>query len=62
MYDIRPVLMRLKSRKFLLAVFNVIFIIINEGLQQPIDVEAYKYITSAIIAFIVGESYIDAKK
>lgn len=61
MNQIRPILERLKSRKFLLAIANVIFIMINEGLQQPIDPQAYQYVAAAVVAFILGESYIDGK-
>ncbi|MGI5912643.1 MAG: hypothetical protein ACOX6E_08765 [Syntrophomonadaceae bacterium] len=57
----RPYLQRLKSRKFLSALFNAVFIILNEGLGAPIDREAYLWITGVITAFILGESYIDGK-
>lgn len=60
--DMRPILERMKSRKFLLALANVLFIVINEVLQQPIDPEAYWAITGGVIAFIVGESYVDGAK
>ena len=59
--EMRPILERMKSRKFLLAVANVLFILVNEVLQQPVDPDAYWAITGGIIAFIVGESYIDGK-
>lgn len=55
----RPILQRMKSRKFLLAVANVLFIVVNEILQQPINPEAYWAVTGGIIAFILGESYVD---
>ncbi len=51
---------RLKSRKFLMAVANVIFIFINEIYGAPICREAYWAITGGIIAFILGESAVDA--
>lgn len=57
----RPFLQRLKSRKFLSALFSAIFIILNEGLGTPIDRDAYAWITGVIIAFILGESYVDGK-
>lgn len=57
----RPFLQRLKSRKFLSALFSAIFIILNEGLGTPIDREAYAWITGVVIAFILGESYVDGK-
>ena len=58
----RPFWERLKSRKFLLALANAVFIVFNEGLGVPINREAYGWLTGVIIAFIVGESYVDAKK
>lgn len=57
----RPFLERLKSRKFLTALASAIFIIINEGMGTPIDREAYGWISGTIIAFILGESYVDGK-
>lgn len=57
----RPFLQRLKSRKFLSALFSAIFIVLNEGLGTPIDREAYAWITGVVIAFILGESYVDGK-
>ena len=44
----RDLLTRLKSRKFLFALANFIFVAVNEG-------------TGGIIAFILGESYVDGK-
>lgn len=57
----RPLLARLKSRKFLSALFSAIFIVLNEGLGTPIDREAYAWITGVVTAFILGESYVDGK-
>jgi hypothetical protein len=57
----RPFISRLKSRKFLSALFSAIFIILNEGLGAPIDRDAYGWLTGVIIAFILGESYVDGK-
>jgi len=57
----RDIWTRLKSRKFLLALANFLFIVINEVLGAPIDREAYFAITGGIIAFICGESYVDGK-
>lgn len=53
---------RLKSRKFLLAVFNLIFVILNEVLQAPVDRQAYLAVTGGIVAYIAGEGYVDAHK
>lgn len=52
---------RLKSRKFLLALANFIFITLNEVFSAPIDRGAYFALTGGIIAFILGESYIDGQ-
>lgn len=57
----RPFLERLKSRKFLTALASAVFIIINEGLGAPVNREAYRWISGTIIAFILGESYVDGK-
>ena len=57
----RPFIERLKSRKFLSALFSAIFIVLNEGLGTPIDREAYAWVTGVIIAFILGESYVDGR-
>lgn len=57
----RPFLQRLKSRKFLLALFNFIFVALNEVFGAPIDREAYYAVTGGLVAFILGESYVDGK-
>lgn len=57
----RPIIDRLKSRKFLTALASAVFIIINEGLGTPVNREAYGWISGTIIAFILGESYVDGK-
>lgn len=57
----RPFIQRLKSRKFLSALFSALFIILNEGFGTPIDREAYAWITGVVTAFILGESYVDGK-
>ena len=51
---------RLGSRKFLMALGTALFIILSEGLGLDIDPAAYKWIVGAVVAWIVGESYIDA--
>ncbi len=57
----RDLLTRLKSRKFLLALANFIFVAVNALSGTPIDREAYYAVTGGIIAFILGESYVDGK-
>ena len=57
----RDLLTRLKSRKFLLALANFIFVAVNELSGTPIDREAYLAVAGGLIAFILGESYVDGK-
>lgn len=57
----RDFVTRLKSRKFLLAVANLIFITLNEVAGVPVDRQAYWAISGGIIAFILGESYADGQ-
>lgn len=58
----RPWIERLKSRKFLLALAAALLIVLNEGLGLGVDPDAYGWIVSVVVAWILGESYIDAKK
>jgi len=53
---------KLSSRKFLVAVFNALFIILNEGLELGVPSDVYAYITAILIAWILGESYVDSKR
>jgi hypothetical protein len=57
----RPFWDRLKSRKFLVSVSTALLIILNEGLSLGIPPDVYGWIVGVIIAFILGESYIDGK-
>lgn len=57
----RPALQRLKSRKFLLAIATVVLIILNEAVGLSIPEDAYWKIIAPVVAFILGESYIDGK-
>lgn len=52
---------RFKSRKFLLALANFIFVAANELFGTPIDRKSYFAVTGGLIAFILGESYVDGK-
>lgn len=58
----RPFLQRLRSRKFLVALANFIFVAVNELGGTPIDRDAYFAVTGVLIAFILGESYVDGKQ
>lgn len=52
---------RLKSRKFLMAVATALLMILNEGLELGIPTDVYGWIVGVVIAWILGESYIDGK-
>ena len=52
---------RLKSRKFLMALATALLMILNEGLDLGIPADAYGWIVGVVIAWILGESYIDGK-
>lgn len=51
-----------KSRKFWLAVVSGSLIVLNEGFSLNIPEEAFMTVAGVVIAYILGESYIDAKK
>ncbi len=57
----RPALQRLKSRKFLLSIATVVLIILNEAVGLNIPEDADWKIIAPVVAFILGESYIDGK-
>lgn len=57
----RDIWTRLKSRKFLLALANFVFIVLNEVAGVVVDRQAYYAVTGGIIAFILGESYVDGQ-
>ncbi len=52
---------RLKSRKFLMALATALLMILNEGLELGIPADVYGWIVGVVIAWILGESYIDGK-
>ncbi len=52
---------RVKSRKFLSAVFYSAFILASEVFGWPISYEAYAAIGGAVGLFVIGESYVDGK-
>jgi len=49
----------LKSRKFWMAVFGVVFVIITETFGVEIPEDAYWAIVAVIIGYIIGESAVD---
>jgi len=52
---------RLKSRKFLMALATALLMILNEGLELGIPADVYGWIVGVVVAFILGESYVDGK-
>lgn len=61
MSKMRPFIERLKSRKFLMAFFTALLIILNEGLGLGVDPDAYAWIVGVVVAYIAGESIVDYK-
>ncbi len=57
----RPTLQRLTSRKFIMALASAIFIVLNEGLEMGIPTDAYGWLVGVVVAWILGESYVDGK-
>ena len=53
-------IVKLTSRKFLLALSTALLIVLNEGLGLGIDPEAYKWIVSVVIAYVSAEGLKDA--
>ena len=52
---------RLKSRKFLMALATALLMILNEGLDLGIPADVYGWIVGVVIAWILGESYVDGR-
>jgi len=57
----RPWMDRLKSRKFLMALATALLMILNEGLALGIPADVYGWIVGVVIAWILGESYVDGR-
>lgn len=57
----RPALQRFTSRKFLMALASAIFIVLNEGLDMGIPTDAYGWLVGVVVAWVLGESYVDGK-
>ncbi len=51
----------LLSRKFWLAVITAITLVLQKQIGLDLDPEVITGIVVAVVAYIVGESYIDAK-
>ena len=52
---------KLKSRKFWMALFTGLLIVVNDGLGLNIPSEAVLSLVSVVIAYILGEAYVDSK-
>jgi hypothetical protein len=50
---------KLSSRKFILTLVTAILLVVNEELQL-VEQETLKYIVGTVVAWILGESYVDA--
>lgn len=59
--EVRSFWERLKSRKFLVAIATILLIILNEMVGLDIPSESYWAIILPVIAYILGEAYIDGK-
>jgi hypothetical protein len=52
----------LMSRKFMTAMATILFVVLTQLLGVQIDETAYWSVVGSAIAYILGESYIDAKR
>jgi hypothetical protein len=53
---------KLKSRKFWLTVGSLALVIMNEGLNLGIPEDAYWAVILPVMAYVFGESFVDARK
>lgn len=53
---------RLKSRKFWMAVVGAALIVANDGLGLNLPKEETLTVAGVIIAYILGQAYVDGKK
>jgi hypothetical protein len=53
---------KFKSRKFWLTVGAVVLVIANEGLSLGIPEDAYWAVILPVMAYVCGESYVDANR
>ncbi len=52
---------KLKSRKLWLAVVAAVLVVLNEGLGWGIDSEAVLGFAGIIIAYLLGQGYVDGQ-
>lgn len=53
---------KLKSRKFWMAVVGAGLVVANEGLGLNLPEEAVMTVAGMLIAYILGQAYVDGKK
>jgi uncharacterized membrane protein len=53
---------KLKSRKFWMGVISAVLVLMNEALGWDIPAETVMSFASIVIAFILGEAYVDGKR
>ena len=53
---------KLKSRKFWLTTATVALVVLNEGVGLGIPEDAYWAVVTPVMAYVLGESYVDSKK
>lgn len=53
---------KLTSRKFWMAVVGALLVVANEGLDLNLPKEEIMTVAGILIAYILGEAYVDAKR
>lgn len=53
---------KFKSRKFWLALISAILVLLNDGLDMNIPSDAIMQFVGVVVAYILGQSYVDGKK
>ncbi|WP_231956026.1 hypothetical protein [Aneurinibacillus soli] len=58
----KPIMEKLKSRKFWMAIVTAGLVIANNRLGLNIPEESIMSIAGVVVAYILGQSHVDAKK
>lgn len=53
---------KFKSRKFWMAIFAAVLPVVNSQFDIGLDTDAVIAAVAALVAFILGESHVDAKR
>ena len=56
------ILVKLASRKFLLAVTSILYIVLTQILEIEIDAETFDSLVQIVLAFIIGEGLVDVAR